>query len=320
MIGVCGEALIDFTPRQLEGELAYKPLPGGSPCNVAVGLARLGKSAAFIGKVSNDRFGDILHAHLTQNAVDLRWTTRGDEPTALAFVIPSTDSEGNHDFAFYGNNTAEQSLTDADIPASLPDHVTALHFGSYSLMLGESAHAYETLMRRESQNRVISLDPNVRPALFPHRAAYRQRIETLLPLTNLVKASAEDLAWLYPTENHADIAARWLQAGPSLVVITLGENGATALSRNATASVPGLPIHPSDAVGAGDAFTSALLAHLDNQDLLNPAALTTLTADALSHALAYANRAAALTCTRPGANPPTSTELTAGILKQGQGL
>lgn len=320
MIAVCGEALIDFTPRQLDGELAYKPLPGGSPCNVAVGLARLGKRTAFIGKVSNDRFGDILHAHLTRNAVDLRWLTRGDEPTALAFVIPGPDREGGHDFAFYGNDTAEQSLTEADIPAGLPDDVTTLHFGSYSLMLGESARAYETLMRRESQNRAISLDPNVRPALFPHRTAYRQRIETLLQHTTLVKASAEDLAWLYPTENHTDIAARWLNLGPSLVVVTLGENGATALSHNAAITIPALPIDLADAVGAGDAFTSALLTHLDNQDLLNPAALTTLTADALSHALAYANHAAALTCTRPGANPPTSTELTAGILKQGQGL
>ena len=303
MIGVCGEALIDFTPLQVGGELAYTPRPGGSPCNVAIGLARLGKRAAFIGKLSNDPFGDILHAHLTRNGVDVRWLARGDEPTALAFVIP--DNEGGHDFAFYGSDTAEQALTRADIPAKLPHDVTALHFGSYSLMLGESALTYETLMRRESPNRVISLDPNVRPALFPDRAAYRQRIESLLPLATLVKASAEDLAWLYLTEKPQDIATRWLNTGPSLIVITLGAEGAIGISGNALISIPALRVDIADTVGAGDAFTSALLARLDDGGLLNRDALTTLSADTLSDALTYANQAAAIACTRVGADPPT---------------
>ena len=303
MIGVCGEALMDFTPLEAGGELAYMPRPGGSPCNVAIGLARLGKRAAFIGKLSNDPFGDILHAHLTRNGVDVRWLARGDEPTALAFVIP--DNEGGHDFAFYGSDTAEQTLTRADIPAALPHDVTALHFGSYSLMLGESALTYETLMRRESPNRVISLDPNVRPALFPNRAAYRQRIESLLPLATLVKASAEDLAWLYPTEKPQDIATRWLNTGPSLIVITLGAEGAIGISGNALVSIPALRVDIADTVGAGDAFTSALLARLDDGGLLHRDALDTLSADALEDALGYANQAAAIACTRVGADPPT---------------
>ena len=165
MIGVCGEALIDFTPIEGVERRAYVLQPGGSPCNVAVGLARLQKPTTFIGKLSNDRFGDILHAHLTQNGVDLRWLARGNESTALAFVIPALN--GTHDFAFYGNGTAEQSLAAADLPDTFPDNLTALHFGSYSLMLGSSAQTYERLMRREYGSRVISLDPNVRPALFP---------------------------------------------------------------------------------------------------------------------------------------------------------
>ena len=307
MIGVCGEALIDFTPIELGGELAYKPIPGGSPCNVAIGLARLGKPTAFIGKLSNDPFGDILREHLTKNGVDLRWVVRGSEPTALAFVIPSAD--GGHDFAFYGDNTAEQSLTDADVPAAFPDDVTALHFGSYSLMLGESARTYETLMRRESGSRVISLDPNVRPALFPDRALYRERIERLLRYATLVKASAEDLTWLYPREPHTDIAARWLAEGPSLVVVTLGENGAVGLSGDAVARVAGLPVEVADTVGAGDAFMSALLAWLDDGGLLERDALATLDEKTLTGALVYANRAAAITCTRQGANPPTRAQI-----------
>ena len=307
MIGVCGEALIDFTPLELGGELVYRPLPGGSPCNVAIGLARLGKPTAFIGKLSNDPFGEILREHLTKNGVDLRWAVRGDEPSALAFVIPSDD--GGHDFAFYGSDTAEQSLTDADVPAAFPSDVTALHFGSYSLMLGESARTYETLMRRESGSRVISLDPNVRPALFPDRALYRERIEGLLPLATLVKASAEDLAWLYPDERYMDIAARWLDTGPALVVVTLGENGAIALSGDAVARVLGLPVDVADTVGAGDAFMSALLARLDDRDLLQRDALATLGEEVLTDGLEYANRAAAIACTRPGAEPPTRAQI-----------
>ena len=307
MIGVCGEALIDFTPFERNGELAYMPRPGGSPCNVAIGLARLGKQTAFIGKLSNDGFGDMLHAHLARNDVDLRWLARGDEPSALAFVIPTPD--GGHDFAFYGDNTAEQSLQNDDIPDCLPDELTALHFGSYSLMLGDGAQTYESLMRRESQKRVVSLDPNVRPALFSDRAAYRRRIESLLPFATLVKASAEDLTWLYPTKGYADIAAQWIDMGPSLVVVTLGENGAIGMCADAVVSIAGVRVEVADTVGAGDAFMSALLAWLDDRDLLNRTALATLNDDALTDALSYAAGAAAISCTRPGAEPPTQDDI-----------
>ena len=307
MIAACGEALIDFTPVEVYDGLAYIPRPGGSPFNVAIGLARLGKPTAFIGKISNDRFGDMLRAHLTKNGVDLRWVAKGNESSALAFVIP--DDAGGHDFAFYGDNTAEQSLTDADVPAAFPSDVTALHFGSYSLMLGGSARVYETLMRREHGHRVISLDPNVRPTLFPDHALYRERIERLLRYATLVKASAEDLAWLYPDERHMDIAARWLNMGPALIVVTLGENGAVGLSGNAVVRTSGLPVDLADTVGAGDAFMSALLARLDNKDLLNSQALKHLAEDAIEDALAYANRAAAITCTQQGADPPTRVQI-----------
>lgn len=307
MIGVCGEALIDFTPVERDSELAYIPHPGGSPFNVAIGLARLGEPTAFIGKISNDRFGDLLHSHLTDNGVDLRWLSRGGEPSALAFVIP--DGNGGHDFAFYGMDTAEQSLTLADIQDTFPDDLTALHFGSYSLMLGSSADAYEQIMRRESDKRLISLDPNVRPALFPDRALYQQRIEGLLPFTTLVKASEEDFAWLYPDEGVEEVAARWLDVGPSLVVATLGNEGATGLTADATAKSAGRRIDAADTVGAGDAFMSALLARLGARNLLNKEMIAALSQAEISDALAYANTAAAITCAREGADPPQKTEV-----------
>lgn len=307
MIGVCGEALIDFTPLERDDEPAYIPRPGGSPCNVAVGLARLGEPATFIGKLSGDRFGDLLHAHLMRNGVDLRWLARGSESTALAFVIP--DGNGGHDFAFYGSGTAEQSLAPADVPDIFPEDLTALHFGSYSLMLGSSADAYERLMRRECGSRIISLDPNVRPALFPDRALYRKRIEDILPFSTLIKVSEDDLAWLYPAERYMDIAKRWLTMGPLIVVVTLGAEGAVGMNKNAITVSPALRVDVADTVGAGDAFMSALLARLADGELLRRDALATLNADALADALAYANRAAAIACARQGANPPTKAQI-----------
>ena len=307
MIAVCGEALIDFTPSEIGGERAYMPRPGGSPCNVAVGLARLGVPAAFIGRLSTDHFGETLRAYLTDSGVDLRWLSRGDEPTTLAFVIPRDG--GAHDFSFYGAIAADQNLALSDLPRAFPDVVSALHFGSYSLMLGESAHACETLMRREHRRRFISLDPNVRPALFPDRAAYRRRIEALLEFAALVKVSAEDLRWLYPNEPPSDVAYRWLDAGPALVVLTLGADGAIGITPKQRIRSPAVPVSVADAVGAGDAFTAALLSHLYNGGYLSLAAIPTLTHHALATALSHANLHAAIACARHGASAGSETPL-----------
>ena len=307
MIGVCGEASIDFTPTDAEKELTYTLRPGGSPCNVAIGLARLGKHAAFIGRISNDRFGDMLHTNLQVNGVDVNWTVRGREPTALAFVIP--DGKGGHEFAFYGGKTAEQSISISDLPDAFPGDLNALHFGSYSLMLGTGAGTYERLMRHEYGRRVISLDPNVRPALFPERKLYRERIEELVGLATIVKVSEDDLAWLYPKERVVNVAARWREMGPSLIVVTLGAAGAIGMTGDAVVSSPGVRADIADTVGAGDAFMSALLAWLDERGLLNAEAVAALTEDEIADVLAYANIAAAITCTRHGADPPTRRQI-----------
>ena len=307
MIGVCGEALIDFTPNEAENEVSYTPRPGGSPCNVAIGLARLERPVAFIGRISNDRFGDMLHTNLQVNGVDVNWTVRGREPTALAFVIP--DGEGGHEFAFYGGKTAEQSISISDLPDAFPGDLNALHFGSYSLMLGTGAGTYERLMRHEYGRRVISLDPNVRPALFPERKLYRERIEELVRFATVVKASEDDLAWFYPKERVVNVAARWREMGPSLIVVTLGAAGAIGMAGDAVVSSPGVRADIADTVGAGDAFMSALLAWLDERGLLNSEAVAALTEDEIADVLAYANIAAAITCTRHGADPPTRRQI-----------
>ena len=307
MIGVCGEALIDFTPNEAENEVSYTPRPGGSPCNVAIGLARLGKHASFIGKISNDRFGDMLHTNLQMNGVDVNWTVRGREPTALAFVIP--DGEGGHEFSFYGEKTAEQSISISDLPDLFPDDLNALHFGSYSLMLGTGAGTYEQLMRRERGRRVISLDPNVRPALFPERKLYRERIEELVRLATIVKVSEDDLAWLYPKERVVNVAARWREMGPSAGCDYAGRGRSSGITGDAVVSRSGVYLDVADTVGAGDAFMSAMLAWLDDRGFLHSEAIGALTEDEIANVLTYANTAAAITCTRPGANPPTRRQM-----------
>ena len=300
MIAACGEALVDFAAASVGGERAFVALPGGSPCNVAVGIARLRTPAAFVGKLSTDYFGELLYAHMEASGVGMRWVARGEQPSALAFVTPREGQgrEGQaHDFAFYGADTADRNFTLADAPGAFPDEVAALHFGSYSLVLGKSDRAYAALMEREHSRRVISLDPNVRPALFGDRAEYRRRIDRLAGFAHLVKASADDLEWLYPGEMPLEAVARWLRMGASVVVVTLGADGAVAMTASGRrVRSRGIAVDVADTVGAGDAFSAGLLAYLHNAGWLRGGALAGITHHGLETALGRANLNAARVC------------------------
>ena len=309
MIAACGEALVDFTAASVGGERAFAALPGGSPCNVAVGIARLRTPAAFVGKLSTDYFGELLYGHLEASGVGMRWVARGEQPSALAFVTPR-EGQGRkghadgqaHDFAFYGDDTADRNFTLADAPDEFPDEVAALHFGSYSLVLGKCDRAYAALMEREHSRRVISLDPNVRPALFGDRAEYRRRIERLAGFAHLVKASADDLGWLYPGEMSLEVAARWVRRGPAVVVVTLGADGAVAVTADGrVAHSWGIGVAVADTVGAGDAFSAGLLAYLHNAGWLRAGALAGITHQGLETALGRGNLNAARVCGQAGA-------------------
>lgn len=309
MIAACGEALVDFTAASVGGERAFAALPGGSPCNVAVGIARLRTPAAFVGKLSTDYFGEMLYGHLAGSGVNMRWVARGEQPSALAFVTPREGhgreghTEGQaHEFAFYGDDTADRNFMMADAPDEFPDEVAALHFGSYSLVMGKCDRAYAALMEREHSRRVISLDPNVRPALFADRAEYRRRIERLAGFAHLVKASADDLGWLYPDEMPLEAAARWLRWGPSVVVVTLGADGAVAMTADGRrVRSRGIAVAVADTVGAGDAFSAGLLAYLHNAGWLRAGALAGITHHGLETALGRANLNAARVCGQAGA-------------------
>jgi fructokinase len=309
MIVVCGEALIDMVPLLCGGEQAYAPRPGGSPYNVAIGLARLGPPTAYLGRLSTDVFGRLLRSHLGRNGVDMRYVAGGAEHTTLAFVHKGQGQDVEYDF--YSENSADRNLTPRDLPTALAPEVEALHFGSFSLALEPGASTLEGLMKSEQGRRVITLDPNVRQHIVGERIAYRSRLEGWVAAADMVKASAADLSWLYPEETAERVAARWLRTGPALVVVTRGGEGSSAFGRQGSANAESPRVEVVDTVGAGDSFMSGAVAWLHHHGRLDARRLGEMEDAELEDMLRYANRASAFTVTRAGADPPTETELAA---------
>jgi fructokinase len=306
MIVTCGEALIDMLPRKgADGAAVFQPFAGGSVFNVAIGLGRLGVPTGFFGGLSTDFFGTTLREALEKSRVDVSFANLSDRPTTLAFV---TLIEGQARYAFFDEHSAGRMLTDADLPA-FPAPLRALHFGSFSLAAEPCGSAYETLARREHLSRVISLDPNIRPTLIKNRDAHIARIERLVELADIVKLSEDDLAWLAPGAAFDEFAGGWLDRGAKLVIMTRGVEGALARSRRVAVSVPSVKVTVADTIGAGDSFSAALMARLDQHELLTKSAVATLKEPQVADALAYAAKAASITCSRPGADPPWLSEL-----------
>ncbi|MFG2645326.1 carbohydrate kinase [Streptomyces sp. NPDC048370] len=295
MIVVAGESLIDLVPDgAAAGPLpALVPRRGGGPYNTAVALGRLGADAAFCSRVSTDAFGEALMDGLREAGVGTGLVQRGPEPTTLA--VASVGADGSAEYGFYVEGTADRLFA---LPERLPEGVRAVSFGTCSLALEPGASAYEALLRRESGRGVLTfLDPNIRQGLIPDAAAYRERFASWLPYVSLLKLSEEDAAWLGGTP------AEWLEQGPSAVVVTRGGAGLTVHTPSAEVSVPAVRVEVADTIGAGDTVNAALLHGLGDRPM------EALDAEAWSALLTYAARAAALTCTRPGAEPPYASEL-----------
>lgn len=305
MIICCGEALIDMLPRTTtQGEDAFSPYAGGSVFNTALALGRLGLKTGFFTGLSSDMFGDILRQALTASGVDHGYCATLDLHTTLAFVRLVN---GQASYAFFDENTAGRMITEAQLPA-LGDDVEALHFGAISLIPDPCGATYESLMRREHGSRVISLDPNIRPGFITDTDKHRARIDRLIAMSDIVKMSDEDLEWFGMPD--METAARiWLGQGPSLVVFTRGARGAIGFSREHTVEVDGVQVTVADTVGAGDTFNAGILASLKRDNLLSKQAMKTLSAEAIGNALRLGAKAAAVTVSRPGANPPWASEI-----------
>jgi fructokinase len=303
---VCGEALIDMLPRKgADGAAVFQPFVGGSPYNVAIALGRLDVATSFFGGLSTDFFGEMLGKALAQSRVLVSFANVSDRPTTLAFV---SLTDGHARYAFLDENSAGRMLTEIDLPA-FPVELTALHFGSFSLAAEPCGSAYETLVRREHQSRVISLDPNIRPTLIKNRDAHIARLERLVAHADIVKLSDDDLAWLAPGANFDAFADAWLERGAKLVVMTRGATGASARMRRVSVSVPAVEVKVADTIGAGDTFSAALMARLDEKGLLTKSDIAGLSEAQVGDLLAFAAKAASITCSRPGADPPWRREL-----------
>jgi fructokinase len=317
MILVCGEALIDLFVGAPEGiEMPARVVAGGSPVNLAIGLARLGAEAGFLGGVSRDRFGILLADILVREGVDDRFVVRSGRLTTISAV--ATGKDGHPRYSFHGEGAADRSLEAGDLPATLPDTVCALTFGSYTMAVEPVGSAFAALAAREKGKRVISVDPNLRPTAIGDMTGWHEAAERFYRTATIIKASDEDIRIAWDGQlTVAEAAAYWLDLGAQLVVVTRGEQGATAFSAAGTVSVPGRDVAVRDTVGAGDTFHAALLAQLARTGRLHPAAIAALDPPALAALLAYATAAAAITVTRRGADLPTVAEVEAALSPQG---
>lgn len=307
MFLVCGEALFDvFIGGESNRALHLDAHPGGSPFNVAIGLARLAQPVSFLGGIARDMLGDRLVGALDAEGVGTGLLSRFDAPTTLGMVELS--AAGVPRYAFYGNGAADRLLTPDLLPALATD-VRAIHVGSYATVVEPVASALETLVRRERDSRLIAYDPNVRLNVEPSVARWREKVETLAGLAHLVKISDEDAHLLYAGETDDTLARRWLDMGAAVVVMTRGGKGASAWSAGGRVDVVAPPITVADTVGAGDTFQAAMLAWLAENAALDAGALATLSSGQLQAQLRFAARAAAITCSRRGADLPRRTEL-----------
>jgi fructokinase len=309
---VAGEALTDVLVDEAAG--VRRALPGGSPANVALGLGRLGHPVRLATRVGRDALGGQLRTHLRSAGVLLTPGSVTGEPTSTATATLDASGAATYTFDITWS-PADEAL--AALRSGPPAH---LHTGSIAAALPPGADAVLAAVAQAGPRATVSYDPNLRPRLTGSADGLRERVETLAAACDVVKASDEDLAWLCPGVDPAKTAQRWADGGgPSLVVLTRGARGARAWWRSGSLEVPAPPVAVADTVGAGDAFTAALLSVLLGAGLLGPAPgcrarLRAATAGdrlppVIVEALALAARAAAVTCTRPGADPPTRAEL-----------
>ena len=304
MIISCGEALIDFVP-QVNGN--YKPCPGGSPYNLCIALSRLGVPAGFLCKISRDFLGDMLFERLKSEKVDCRYIQRSEQPTTLAFVKIEEGMEPR--YAFFANDSADRNLLPADVPENFPDDVECLNFGSISMLMSPQSDTIRQLVERESRQRIVSFDPNVRPVMIPDRKVYIEQVHHWVRLSAVARVSFADLEWLYPERSVQESAERWLAMGPKLVALTCGKDGGRILTPSFQVEEPGYYVEVADTIGAGDTFHAALLARLRSLGKLSHKTLGTLSRSDAADCLRFAVKASALNCSRVGADPPDMHEM-----------
>ena len=279
---IIGEALVDVVRREDGPPQAH---PGGSPLNVAVGLARLGIPTTLHSAFGDDAHGVAIAEHVRESGVEVTATTVGREPTSIAEAAIGRDGAATYDFRIAWDPAAVDTAG-----------FDLVHTGSIGAALEPGATVVERALAAAPG--LVSFDPNVRPALMPEREVARERVERIVALSDIVKASDEDLAWLYPDTPTDEVLARWLERGPRLVVVTRGKDGADAVTEGGPLHVAVPSTTVVDTIGAGDSFMAGLLAHVLENGF-----------EDVSQSLHFAARCAAVTVSRAGANPPWRREV-----------
>lgn len=305
MFLVCGEALMDvFAAGDTPTGVAMDARVGGSPFNVAVGLARLAQPVGFFSGVSRGFLGERLMRSLSAEGVNLAQVVRVDAPTTLGLV--GLDERGVPSYSFYGEGAADRQLSAEALP---PPDFSALHVGSYTTVVEPVATALRALVEREHRRCLVAYDPNIRLNVQPDLARWREQLRWMLPRTHVLKISDEDLGLLLPQTSAETFAADALAQGVQLVVVTRGGEGATGWTPRQHATVPPVVVKVIDTVGAGDTFQAALLTWLAEHQALSASEVGGLSAANLQDALGFAASAAAITCSRRGADMPRRNEL-----------
>jgi len=307
MILVCGEALFDVFSENSSGpSIPFHAVIGGSPFNVAVGLARLQSDVSFFGGISKDTLGQKLIDQLDKEGVDTSVVHRTSALTTLSLV--QKDPNGVPAYTFYGEGAADRMVTAENLP-SLRTSPTFIHVGSYTALVKPVSESLKTLIARHKNSSLISFDPNIRPTVEPDMDLWRENTEELAKSADLIKVSDEDLSLIHPGKDPAEIAHNWISGGSKLVVVTRGSDGATGYTADHEVSIMGRKVDVIDTVGAGDTFQAALLAGLNDRHILNREQLQSIDPETLKGLLETAAEAGAITCSRQGADLPRRSEI-----------
>lgn len=302
---VIGESLVDIIDDPHRASVTSQTHPGGSPLNVAVGAARLDLPTTLVTHYGEDPHGLMIEKHLQANGVNV--INGGGTSTSTALATLNADGAAEYTFAI------TWQINGASLPAlAAVEQSSHVHTGSIATVLPPGDKSTLDLVHVARRHATVSYDPNCRPAISPDAAAARRQAELFVAASDIVKASDEDLRWLYPDRTEEESLQAWLELGPAIVALTRGASGPVVLSRKGRVEMAAEAIAVADTVGAGDSFMAGLIAGLAQFEALGDGGrdrLQELTPDQLQALAAYANRAAAITCSRPGANPPRSAEL-----------
>jgi fructokinase len=308
MIICCGESLIDMISIANAGnESVFAGLTGGAIFNTSIALGRLDVPVGLISGVSTDLFGKKITNDLTDSNVNIKLLIRNEKPTTLAFVDVK---DGQANYTFYDENSAGNSIHYSDFP-NIPKIATTLCFGGISLCTEPAASAYEKLFIQEIKNKVLFLDPNIRSTFISDEISYRKRLNKMISSSDILKVSDEDLDWIVTSGSSINEKIEKLHnLGAKLIIVTKGAEGVAAYVKNKKViNLPAQKVNVIDTVGAGDTFNAGFLAKLSKLKLLSKSNIKNLSSKQISMALEYGIKAASITVSRKGANPPLLSEI-----------